>query len=142
MKRLLSMLALSVAFAVLSGCYYDPGYTYVRSGAGGDAYYGAAVAPAYYGDYGYGYGFDGFGYGYGYGCCYGPAFGLGFSSIFIDSRGFRHYYNRGYGGYGYRGGYRGGYYGGRPGYRGGGGAGHGSWGGHGGGSGGHGGGSR
>ncbi len=41
MKRLLASLALIAAVSALSGCYYDPGYSYVRgSGYCGDAYYG------------------------------------------------------------------------------------------------------
>lgn len=76
MKRLLSGIVLVVLAGLLSGCYYDPGYSYVRgNGYAGPAYYGYTydngyyVAPTWYdgwyGNYGYGYG----GYGY-YGCCY------------------------------------------------------------------------
>jgi hypothetical protein len=67
MKRLLASLALIVAATTLSGCYYDPGYSYVRSsGYSGDAYYGRGgsdyVVPGYYDGY-YGSGYYG-GYGY------------------------------------------------------------------------------
>jgi hypothetical protein len=101
MKRLLACLVLVVAATALSGCYYNPGYSYVRSsGPGGDVYYGTAsyAAPGYYSPYGYGYGY-GYGwpgyYGY-YGCC-----GIG-------------YYGGWYGGGGY---WRGGrWYGGGRGY--------------------------
>lgn len=66
MKRQLACIGLMVAAATLSGCYYDPGYTYVRgSGSAGDAYYGSGstyyaspydsyYGPAYYNGY-YGY---------------------------------------------------------------------------------------
>lgn len=105
MKRHLASLALIVVVAALSGCYYDPGYSYVRSsGQGGDAYYGRAesiyyAAPGYYDSYsgsGY-YGNEYYGSGY-YGCCYGPTLGIGISS--------RYYGGSRYGSYGYRG-YRG-----------------------------------
>ena len=82
MKRLLAGLMLCGAVATLSGCYYDPGYSYVRSSAYvGDAYYGSGSTVVYddgyyggvpgywYPGYGYGYGYP-YGYGYGYG--YGP----------------------------------------------------------------------
>jgi hypothetical protein len=71
MKRRLAWVGVLVAAAALSGCYYDPGYTYVRGGgAAGDAYYGTGTTyyaspydsyygPAYYGGY----------YGGYYGCC-------------------------------------------------------------------------
>lgn len=81
MKRLLASLALIAAASALSGCYYDPGYSYVRgSGSSGDAYYGDGgnayyAAPSYYdGYYGSGY------YGGGYGCCYSPGVSVGISS--------------------------------------------------------------
>ncbi|MEO7066603.1 MAG: hypothetical protein ABI114_06820 [Rhodanobacter sp.] len=39
MRRLLSGVILIIAAAALSGCYYQPGYGYVRStNSGGDAY--------------------------------------------------------------------------------------------------------
>ena len=65
MKRLLASLALIAAASALSGCYYDPGYSYVRgSGYSGDAYYGQGgnayyAAPSYYDGY---YGSDYYGY--------------------------------------------------------------------------------
>jgi len=107
MKRRIAILGLAVAAASLSGCYYDPGYSYVRNnGYQGDVYYGRS-APVY--DDGYdswpGY------YGY-YGCCYGygPGVSVGVSRAW-------------YGGTRYRRDGRGGWHGGhahdrRPAYRG------------------------
>ena len=44
MKRKLACIALVTAAMALSGCYYDPGYSYVRgSGYGGGAYYGSGI---------------------------------------------------------------------------------------------------
>ncbi|WP_426689492.1 lipoprotein [Rhodanobacter ginsengiterrae] len=86
MKRLLSSLILVAAAATLSGCYYDPGYSYVRgSGYGGDTYYGAGsratyVAPVY--DDGYYGGYYGGGY---YGCCYAPGVSVGISSSYYGA---------------------------------------------------------
>lgn len=105
MKRLLCSLILISAAAALSGCYYDPGYSYVRgSGYGGDAYYGDGggatyVTPAYGGYYGNGY-YGGGGY---YGCCYAPGVSVGISSGWYggsryrrdDYRGHRDYDNHG-----------------------------------------------
>ncbi len=84
MRGLLSMLLL-VAIAALSGCYYDPGYSYVRGGGqGGDAYYGEGRTviydDAYYPAYGAGPGYyDRYGYygGYGYGYPPGVSIGIG-----------------------------------------------------------------
>ena len=82
MKRLLASLVLIVAAAALSGCYYDPGYSYVRgSGYSGDAYYGDGgnayyVAPGYY---------DGY-----YGCCYAPGVSVGVSSVWYGGSRYRH----------------------------------------------------
>lgn len=95
MKRLLASVALIAAVAALSGCYYDPGYSYVRGGGyRGDAYYGDGgnayyVPPGYYDSY--------YGSGY-YGCCYAPGVSIDYYS------GPRYRY---YGGGGYHGGYRG-----------------------------------
>ncbi len=104
MKRLLASLALITAAAALSGCYYDPGYSYVRnSGYGGDAYYGQGdgayyAAPGYYdGYYGGGY-YDGY-----YGCCYAPGVSIGISSGWYGGSRYRGY--RDYRGSGYRGGH-------------------------------------
>ncbi|HWX66997.1 MAG TPA: hypothetical protein VNZ27_11295 [Rhodanobacter sp.] len=94
MKRLLASLALITAAAALSGCYYDPGYSYVRGSAySGDAYYGQGgnayyVAPNYY---------DGY-YGY-YGCCYAPGASIGYYGYYGDSR-YRYYRGGGYRGNG------------------------------------------
>jgi hypothetical protein len=124
MKRVLAGLALAVATAALSGCYYDPGYSYVRPVAtgGGDAYYGTGVT--YSGGYYPGYYYPSYGY---YGCCYGPAVSIGIGGYYGGYRGY--YGGRGY----YRGGgyYHGGgnyYRGGRGNWSGGhGGGGHGGW---------------
>jgi len=96
MKRLLASLILITAVASLSGCYYDPGYSYVRSsGYGGDAYYGQGAAtyyaaPGYYDGY-YGSGYYGSDY---YGCCYQPGLSVGISSGWYggsrDGRPYRH----------------------------------------------------
>jgi len=107
MKRLLAGLTLVAATAALSGCYYDPGYSYVRSSTYvGDAYYGSGggtvvyddgYAPAYPSYYGGGY----------YGCCYAPPVTVGISGVWYGGgsrwhdRGGRYY--RGGGG-GWRGG--------------------------------------
>lgn len=86
MKRLLASVVLIVAAATLSGCYYDPGYSYVRGSAyGGDAYYGEGgnayyVAPSYYGGY-----YDGY-----YGCCYAPGVSVGVSSVWYGGSRYRH----------------------------------------------------
>ena len=94
MKRLLAALALAASTAMLSGCYIQPDYGYVRgNGYAGDAYYGSApvYSSGYYAPY-YGY----YGYGYGYGCCWAPGLFWG---------------GGWYGGRYYRGGYRGGWHG-------------------------------
>lgn len=85
MRRLsLSLLALPVCLA-LTGCYYDPGYGYVRNGTGADAYYGTQTTTTVVGG-GVGY-YDGPDYGYyGYGgCCYG-----GTTVIYRDAYGRRY----------------------------------------------------
>lgn len=107
MKRGLAGLALIIVAAALSGCYYDPGYSYVRPvHHGGDAYYGEAspsyyVAPAYAGGY-YGDGYYSDGYYYGgayYGCCYAPSVSIGIRrGGYRDSR-YRHDHDRGHGYY-------------------------------------------
>ena len=94
MKRLFAGLALIAATAMLSGCYYDPGY--VRSAGYGGAYYTGSVV---YGDgyyYAPGY-YDGGYYGY-YGCCYAPGVNLWYGGP--------GYYRGGYGNRGYYHGYR------------------------------------
>lgn len=91
MKRMLAGLALVLATAALSGCYYDPDYSYVRSnGYQGDAYYGEGPAviyePDYSGYYGPGY-YDGY-YGPGYG--YAPGVNIGISGTWYrDSHHYR-----------------------------------------------------
>ena len=123
MKRLLAGFVLVALTALLSGCYYDPGYSYVRSSPyAGPAYYGNGVvysdayyaSPSWYGGW-----YDG---GYGYGCCYAPGVTIGGDRY--DRGGYRHY--RGRGGE-WRGGNRGDWHGGNRG----GGRGHagGGWGG-------------
>jgi hypothetical protein len=95
MKRLLASLALIAAASALSGCYYDPGYSYVRgSGYSGDAYYGEGgsayyvpgyyAAPGYYDGY-YGSGYYGGGY-YGY----SPGVSIGISSGWYGGSRYRH----------------------------------------------------
>lgn len=108
MKRLFAGMVLSATILLLSGCYIDPGYGYVRqnsyqgaayygqpaSGYGG-GYYAAPVYGSYYGG------------GYGYGCCYAPGVSVGISSAWYGREryygnrypGYRHYGNgRGYSG--------------------------------------------
>lgn len=91
MKRLLASLVLIVAVVTLSGCYYDPGYSYVRgSGYAGDAYYGDGgnvyyARPSYYGGY--------------YGCCYAPGVSVGVSSVWYGGSRYRHDGYRGYRGH-------------------------------------------
>lgn len=107
MKHWLAACFLLGATASLTGCYYDPGYSYVRGTTySGDAYYGQAApvysggyyAPAYggyYGDYG------------GYGCCYSPGVSIGISRGWYGGG---HYYRGGhdyYRGHGYHGSYDG-----------------------------------
>jgi hypothetical protein len=93
MKRVLAGLALVVGTAALSGCYYDPGYSYVRgNGYQGDAYYGEGpsviYAPDYSGYYGGYYG--GYGPGWGYGCCYSSGVSVGISGTwYSDSHHYR-----------------------------------------------------
>jgi hypothetical protein len=93
MKRMLAGLAMVLGTAALSGCYYDPGYSYVRSnGYQGDVYYGEGPAviyrPDYYGYYGPGY----YGPGY-YG--YQPGVSIGISGTWYNrSGGYRGYDRR------------------------------------------------
>lgn len=100
MKRLLASMVLIAAVSALAGCYYDPGYSYVRgSSYGGDAYYGQGgsgyiVSPGDYGSYYPNY-YPGYYGGYnGYGCCYAPGVTIGLS---------RTWYGGQYGGQRYRG---------------------------------------
>lgn len=85
MRWLSSGLVMAGAAAILSGCYYDPGYSYVRSnGYGGDAYYGQRTV-VYQGGYDVtpGYGYDGGYYGGGY-YGYAPAVSVGISRGWYD----------------------------------------------------------
>jgi hypothetical protein len=96
MKRMLAGLALVLGTAALSGCYYDPDYSYVRgNGYQGDAYYGQGPAviyqPDYYGYYGSGYYGPGYGPGY-YG--YGSGVNIGISGTWYDRS--HHYRGRDY----------------------------------------------
>jgi hypothetical protein len=102
MKRLLAGLALALGTAALSGCYYDPGYSYVRgNGYQGDAYYGEGPSVIYEPDY-YGYG-GYYGPGWGYGCCYRSGVSVGVTGVWHrDSHRYRgrdwnrgHYHDRG-----------------------------------------------
>jgi len=111
MKRKIAILGLVVAAVSLSGCYYDPGYSYVRnSGYQGDVYYGRS-APVYDDSY---YGPPGY-YNY-YGCCYdygyAPGVSIGVTHTWYGGARYRHdYRGRWHGGRAY-GGHR------RPAYRG------------------------
>jgi hypothetical protein len=111
MKRKIALLGLVVAAVSLSGCYYDPGYSYVRnSGYQGDVYYGRS-APVYDDSY---YGTPGY-YNY-YGCCYdygyAPGVSIGVTHTWYGGARYRHdYRGRWHGGRAY-GGHR------RPAYRG------------------------
>jgi hypothetical protein len=102
MKPHLAGFALIVVAAALSGCYYDPGYSYVRSsGQGGDAYYGRGSS-TYYAQPGYYDGYDGSGYygnayygsGY-YGCCYGSGASIGIGSGYYEEPRYRSNDHRG-----------------------------------------------
>lgn len=92
MKRLVAGLVLSAAVAALSGCYVDPGYSYVRQTSyQGDAYYGQGVR-TYDDGYYYvapAYGRYGGGYGYGYGCCYAPGLSVGISGTWYGGSRYR-----------------------------------------------------
>lgn len=95
MKRLLASLALTAAVVAVSGCYYDPGYSYVRgSGYVGDAYYGDGgstyvVTPGYYDGYYDNYYGGYYGNGY-YGCCYAPGVSVGVGSVWYGGSRYRH----------------------------------------------------
>jgi len=87
MKRMLAGLALVFGTAALSGCYYDPGYSYVRgNGYQGDAYYGEGPSVIYRDDY-YASGYYGPSYYgpsyYGYGG-YAPGVSVGISGTWRD----------------------------------------------------------
>lgn len=99
MKRMLACVGLMVAAAALSGCYYDPGYSYVRgAGSGGDAYYGSGTTyytSPYDSYYGPGY-YNGYYGGY-YGCCYAPGVSIGISSRWYGgSSYYPHHHGRDY----------------------------------------------
>jgi hypothetical protein len=116
MKHWLAVCFLLGATVSLTGCYYDPGYSYVRGNHyAGDAYYGQA-APVYNDGY-YAPGYDGYYNGY-YGCCYGPDVSIGIGGGWYGGR---HYYRGGRDddrGHAYRGGGYNGYRGYRGSYRG------------------------
>lgn len=90
MKRMLAGLALVLGTAALSGCYYDPDYSYVRgNGYQGDAYYGEGPSVIYEPDV---YGYYGPGWGYYGGCCYSSGVSVGVSSTWYG--GSHHYRGR------------------------------------------------
>lgn len=93
MKRGLAWLSIVLAGAALGGCYYEPGYSYVRGSGGGDAYYGRATT-VYDGGYGYGvapgyYGGGYYGDYYGRPCCYGSRVVVGVGTGWYGPR-YRH----------------------------------------------------
>lgn len=109
MKRSLVTVCLAMAAMALSGCYYDPDYSYVRStGSQGDVYYGRS-APVYYDNY---YAAPGY-YNY-YGCCYGsgvygpgvyrPGVSVGISRTWYGGARYHHDDHRRHGGHAHRGG--------------------------------------
>lgn len=92
MKKMLAGVALTVLASALGGCYVAPGYSYVRDGYGGDAYYGRATTV--YDDGYYAPAYDGYGY-YGY----PGGVSIGISSGWYGGsyrRGYRDYRGRGY----------------------------------------------
>jgi hypothetical protein len=95
MKRKFSVLGLVVAAVSLSGCYYDPGYSYVRNtGYQGDVYYGRS-APVYEDNYGVAPGYytdDGCCYGYGY----APGVSIGISRTWYGGGRYHHDYRDGW----------------------------------------------
>ena len=132
MNRWLAGAAIGAMTAALSGCYVSPGYSYVRGGYGGDAYYGRATTV-------YDDGYAAYPYDYGYGGYYGYPGGVsvGVGTVWYGGgyrhRGYRDWPRGGYRGGGWHGDYHGGGYHGGHGW---GGRGPGGW--HGGGqSGGH-----
>lgn len=113
MKHLLAGLALILGTAALSGCYYDPGYSYVRGSAySGDAYYGDGGGAVVYDDY--------YAPGYyaapGYYGGYAPGVSVGIGTVWYG--GSSHRDRRHWGRGDYRGNYRGSYHGDRRGDRG------------------------
>lgn len=129
MHKFMAGLVIAATATLLGGCYYAPGYSYVRGNGGGDAYYGRAApvyddgyyaAPGYYGP---GY-YDSYGGGYYGGCCYSSGVVLGVGGTWRGGPRYRHGGDR----HGYDGHRGGGYDGGhrdhdgrhdRPGYHGG-----------------------
>jgi hypothetical protein len=90
MKRMLAGLTLVLGTAALSGCYYDPDYSYVRgNGYQGDAYYGEGPSVIYEPDV---YGYYGPGWGYYGGCCYSSGVSVGVSGTWYG--GSHHYRGR------------------------------------------------
>jgi hypothetical protein len=83
MKRSIATLAVVVGALALSGCYYDPDYSYVRSsGSQGDVYYGRS-APVYEDSY-----YAAPGYYNTYGCCYAPGVSIGVSRTWYGGSGY------------------------------------------------------
>jgi hypothetical protein len=87
MKKMLAAAALAALTSLLGGCYVEPGYSYVRGGSGGDAYYGRSTAVYDDGYYAPAYG----GYGY-YGYPSGVSIGVS-SGWYGGSHGHRSYRN-------------------------------------------------
>lgn len=110
MKRLFAGLVLGTAAVALSGCYIDPGYSYVRQSTyQGDAYYGHGVRTyndGYYAGPVYGGYYAAPVYGGYYPGGYVPGVSLSIGGVWYGGSAYR-------GGYGYRGrgyGYRSGYW--------------------------------
>ena len=98
MKRLIATSVLLFFIALLGGCYYDPGYSYVRGGGThGDAYYGRGSVrydDGYYAPY-----YDGYAPGYygsyaGYPCCYGSGVVVGVGTSWRSAPRYRDDYRR------------------------------------------------
>lgn len=84
MRRAHSLILAVAVCLPLAGCYYDPGYGYVRNGTGADVYYGQETTTVVSPGHGY--------YDYGPGCCYS---GIGVGTVWYDGGYDRRYYNRG-----------------------------------------------
>lgn len=85
MHKFMAGLVIAAGAAMLGGCYYEPGYSYVRGAGGGGAYYGRA-APVYDDGYYVGPGYYAPGYYGGYGgyygsCCYSSGVVIGVGGV-------------------------------------------------------------
>lgn len=104
MRAVRAVLALVIGTAALSGCYYDPDYSYVRgSGYSGDAYYGEGrtviyddgyYGPGYVGPGYYDGGYYGGGYYGGYG--YPPGVSVGIGTVWYGGGSHHHGRDRDY----------------------------------------------